>query len=140
LTAPELTSQTLEEHVDTLVPVLVSSGSKHVHGVLHIKVVVTVKVTLDKLVDLGLGQGVEVLKLVHGLEFDHVETVGKNTVGLSLEQVFGFECGDVGDGGKDVGAVGRGSFDAVSVARYEGCVSLGRSRQSRRARLATHRW
>ena len=111
---PILTSQTLEEHVNTLVPVLVSSSSEHVNGILHIKVIMTVKVTLDKLVDLGLGQGVEVLKLVHGLEFDHVETVGKDTVGLSFEQVFGFEGGDVGDGGEDVGAVSGGSFDAVS--------------------------
>ena len=117
---PELTSQTLEEHVNTLVPVLVSSGSEHVNSVLHIKVVMTVKVTLDKLVDLGLGQGVKVLELVHGLELDHIETVGEDTVGFSLEQVFGFECGDVGDGGEDVGAVGRGSFDAVSIAWSRG--------------------
>lgn len=75
-----LTGQTLEEHVDTLVPVFVPSRGKHVDRVLQVKVVVSVKVTSDELVDLGLGQGVQVLELVHRLELDDVETVGKHSV------------------------------------------------------------
>jgi len=75
-----LTGQTLEEHVDTLVPVLVPSGGEHVDRVLEVKVVVSVKVTSDELVDLGLGEGVQVLELVHRLELDNVETVGEDSV------------------------------------------------------------
>jgi hypothetical protein len=75
-----LTGQTLEEHVDTLVPVLVPSRGEHVDRVLEVKVVVSVKVTSDELVDLGLGKGVQVLELVHRLELDDVETVGENSV------------------------------------------------------------
>lgn len=40
----------------------------------------SVKVTPDEFVDLVLGQGVQVLELVHSLELDHVETVGQDSV------------------------------------------------------------
>ncbi len=62
----ELTGQTLKEHIHTLVPEFVSTGGKDVDGVLEIKVVMTVEVTSDEIVDLCLGQCVEVLELVHG--------------------------------------------------------------------------
>jgi hypothetical protein len=41
---------------------------------------VAVEVTSDKVVDLGFGHGVEVLELVHGGEFDDVETVRQDAV------------------------------------------------------------
>jgi hypothetical protein len=75
-----LTSKRLDEHVDTLVPEFVSTGSEHVHSVFQIKVVVSVEVASDKLVDLLLGNGVQVLELVHGGKLLHVQTVGKDAI------------------------------------------------------------
>lgn len=109
------TGERLDEHVYTLVSVLVSAGSKGIQSVVEIKVQVTVKVALDKLVDLVLHQGMQVLELVHGRKLDHVETVGHHTVGLSLEQVLGLVGGDVRHGGENVGRVGSRPLNAISV-------------------------
>ena len=69
----------------------------------------------DEVVDFGFRLRVHVLELVHGGEFDDVETVGQDTIGFPLEQVFALVGGDVADGGEDVRGVGCGALDAVSV-------------------------
>ena len=71
--------------------------------------------TTNELVDLGLGSGVHVLELVHSLELDDVETIGKDAVRFSLEEMLGFIGGDVRDSGEDVSAVCGGTLNAVSV-------------------------
>lgn len=108
-------SERFDKHVHALVPVLVTTGSKQVDGIIKIKVVVAIEMTTDKLVDLGLGGGMKVLKFMHGLKFDDVETVGKDSVGFAFEEMLAFVGCDVRNGGKDVGAVGSRTFDAVSV-------------------------
>ena len=87
----------------------------HIEGVVEIEVVVAVKVSPDEVVDLGLGRGVEVLELVHGLELDDIESVGEDAIWFTLEEMLGLVGGDVGDGGKDVGAVGGGALYTVTV-------------------------
>lgn len=57
----------------------------------------------------------QVLELVHGLELGHVETVGQDTIRLSLEEMLAFVGCDVTDGGEDVRGVRRGALDTVSV-------------------------
>ena len=54
-----------------------------------------VKVPANKVVDLRLRCRVQVLELVHRLELDDVQTVGKDAVGLALEEMFGLVRGDV---------------------------------------------
>lgn len=135
ITKPGLTSEGLDEHVDTLVSELVSTSSEHVDGVFEVKVVVAVKVTSDEVVDLFLGLDVQVLELVHGRKLLDVETVRQDSIyhqgqlclsphgnrgdwlltRLSLEKVLRLESGNVRDGGKDIGAVGGRSLNAVSA-------------------------
>ena len=74
------TSQRLDEHVHTLVPELVSPSREQVDGVLEVKVVVSVEVSADEIVDLLLGLDVQVLELVHGRELLDVEAVRQDTV------------------------------------------------------------
>lgn len=105
----------LDEHVDALVAKLVAAGREDVDGVVGLKVVVAVKVAADKVVNLFLGDLVQVLELVDGRELGDVEAVGQDAVGLALEQVLRLERGDVGDGGEDVARVGGGALDAVAV-------------------------
>ena len=109
------TSERLDEHVDTLVAVLVPTCGEEVERVFQIEIVVSVEVALDELVDLGFGDGVKVLELVHGRELDHVETVGEHAVRLAFEEMLGLVGGDVADRGEDVGTVSSGTLDAVSV-------------------------
>jgi hypothetical protein len=58
---------------------------------------------------------VEVLELVHGLEFDYVQPIRQNTVWLALKEAFCLLRGKVRDGSKDIGAVGSRAFNAISV-------------------------
>lgn len=74
-----------------------------------------VEMTAYELVNLGLGSRMEILELVHSLELLDVQTIGENTIRLSLEKMFRFVGGDMRDGGEDVGTMGSGTFDAVSV-------------------------
>jgi hypothetical protein len=56
---------------------------------------VTVEVVPDKLINLALAGGVEVLKLVHCLKFDDIETVWQHAIGFSFEKVLGLVGGDM---------------------------------------------
>lgn len=83
----QLTSKRLEEHVDTLISKLITTRRKHVNGILEVKVVVAIKVTAYKVVDLVFGLDVQVLELVHRGKLDDVETVGKDTVCLISSEI-----------------------------------------------------
>ena len=69
------TRESFDEHVKPLVSILVTAGRKYVERVVEVKVDVPVKVAANELVDLLLGGRVEVLELVHGLEFDDVQPI-----------------------------------------------------------------
>ena len=79
-TCRKLTLEGLNKHVQTLVAVLVSSSGEKVKGVLQIEIIVAVKVASDKVVDAILRHCVQILELVHCLEFDDVESVGQHTI------------------------------------------------------------
>lgn len=55
------------------------------------------------------------MELVDGLEFDNIETVRKNTIRFSLQQVLALVCSDMRHGRENIGAVCGRSFYAVSV-------------------------
>lgn len=57
----------------------------HVKSVVQVKIVMSIEVTSNKIIDLCLGRGVQVLEFVHSLEFDDVETIWYNTVRLALQ-------------------------------------------------------
>lgn len=109
------TGKRLNEHIHTLIPELVATGSEEVEGVFWLEVVVAIEVTADEVVDLLLGLLMEVLELVHGRKLGDVETVGEDTIGLALEQMLTLVGGDVGNGGEDIAGVGGSTLDAVSV-------------------------
>lgn len=110
-----LTLEGLDEHVQTLVTVLITTSGEEVKSVLKIKIVMTIKVTTDKVVNALLGNGMQVLELVHGRELDNVQTVRQNTIRLALQQMLGLVGSDVGDGRKDITAVCCSTLDAVTV-------------------------
>ena len=105
----------LDEHVNTLVAVLIPARGEHIQCVVEVKVVVAVKVSAHKVIDLGLRESVQILELVHRLEFDDVESIGKDTVRLALEEMFALVRGDVRHGCKYVCTVRCRAFNAVST-------------------------
>ena len=74
------TSESFHKHVNTLISVLVPPGGEEIEGVIQIKVVVAIEVPTNKVIDLLLGDLMEVLEFMHGAEFDDVEAVRKDTV------------------------------------------------------------
>jgi hypothetical protein len=109
------TCQRFDEHVHTLIPVLVPSRSEEVQRVLRIEVVVAVEMSSYEVIDLDLGLLMQVLELMGRRELLDVETVGQDTVWLALQEMFTFVCGDVRDRGEDIGGVRGGALDAVPV-------------------------
>lgn len=74
-----------------------------------------VEMTSNEIVDLGLCGRVEILELVHCLEFDNVQTIRNHTIRLSLEQMFRFVCCDVRNSGENVCTMCGGTLNAVAV-------------------------
>jgi hypothetical protein len=74
------TSKRLNIHIQPFVPMLQPPRRKKIKRVVQIKVVVPVPVRPDKLVDLFLVPRVQVLELVHRLEFLDVEAVWHDSV------------------------------------------------------------
>lgn len=105
----------LNEHVDTLISVFVSSCGEDVQRIVWVKVVMSVEVAANKVVNLLLRYLMQILELVHGGELGHVETVGQDTVGFPLQQMLRLEGSDVRDSREDIARVGGSPFNAVSV-------------------------
>lgn len=70
------TGEGFNKHIDALVAIFVSTGSEKVEGIVEIKVIMTVEMATDEIVDDILFDGMQILKFVHGTEFDDIETVG----------------------------------------------------------------
>jgi hypothetical protein len=105
----------LDEHVQALVTVLIATSSEEIESVLEIKVVMTIKVTADKVVNTLLGDSMQVLELVHGRELDDVQSVWQDAIGLAFQQMLSLVGSDMGDGCKDIAAVSGSALDAVTV-------------------------
>lgn len=104
-----------DKHIDTLVPVLVSTCSEKVECIIEIKVVVAIEMTSYKVIDDIFLDGMQILEFVHGLEFDDVEPIRQNSIRLSLQQMFALVGGDVTDCGEDIGGMCSSAFYAISV-------------------------
>ena len=74
-----------------------------------------IEMTANELMDFRLTCGVQVLKFVHRLELDDIQTIGQDAIWLAFQQVLAFIRRDVRDGGEHVGAMCSGAFDAVAV-------------------------
>ena len=67
----------------------------HIEGIIQIKIVMTVEMASDKLVNLALAGRMEILELVHGLELDDVQAIWQDAIWFSLQKMLGLVCGDV---------------------------------------------
>lgn len=108
-------SKGLDEHVDTFIPVLVTTSGEEVESLVGIKVVVSVEVASNKVVDALLVLLVEVLELMGGRKLLDVQTVWQDTIRLSLEEMLAFVCSNVGNRGEDIARVSGSAFYAVPV-------------------------
>ena len=105
--------QRLDEDVRALVGELVPSRCEQVQGTIKVEVKVAVEVPSNKLVDLLLAGGVQVLELMQ-ISL-HVEAVRSDQVRLPAHQVGRLHAGDLRHSGEDVRQVGPCSLDAVPV-------------------------
>jgi hypothetical protein len=108
-------SEGFDEHVHTFIPVFVPSGGEEVEGLFWIEIVVTIEMTSDEFGDAVLVDLMQVLEFVRGGEFLHIQTIGQNTVGLSLEQVLALVSRDMADRGEDISRVCGTTLDTVAV-------------------------
>jgi hypothetical protein len=93
----------------------VNPKSTHVECVVEIEVIMTVKVAPDKFIDFGFACCMQVLKFVHRLEFNDIQTIRKYTVWFPFQQVFTFIGCDVRNGCEHISAMCCRTFYAVSV-------------------------
>ncbi len=114
-TFSSLTSERLDKHVNTFVSIFITTGGEHVQGIVEVEIVVSIEMSADELVNFCLGSSVQVLELVHRLEFDNVKPIWKDTIRFAFEKMFAFVGCDVGDGCEDVCTMGCGALNAVPV-------------------------
>ena len=108
-------SQRFDEHVNTFISVFVSSSSEEVEGFVGIEIVVSIEMTADKFCNAILVGLVQVLEFVGGGELLDVETVWKDAVRLSLQQMLTLVSSDMADGGENICRMSSTAFYAVSV-------------------------
>lgn len=109
-----------------------SEMDTHVEGIVEIEIIVAIEVTAYEVVDLRLGDSVQVLELMHRREFDHVQAIWQDAVcalrsksdcfqdkgrtRLALEKMLGFIRGDVRHGREHVRTVRRSALNAVPAS------------------------
>ena len=64
-----------------------------------------IEVTADEFVDLCFGRCMQVLELVHGLKLDDVQSVGKDTIRLPLQEMLALVGSYMRNRCEDVGAM-----------------------------------
>jgi hypothetical protein len=62
----------------------IKSKSTHVERIVETKVIMAIEMPTNKVINLCLGSGVQVLEFVHRLELDDVETVGDDAIRFTL--------------------------------------------------------
>jgi hypothetical protein len=67
--------ESLDKHIHALIPVFVPPRREEVQCIIQVKVIMSIKMSTDKIINDVLLDGMQVLKLVHSLEFNHVETI-----------------------------------------------------------------
>lgn len=108
--------QSIQIHIHTLIPVLIPTSSEKIQRVIQIKVQMTIKVTSDKIMNLGLVLSVKILKLMQSTTLlSDIKTVRRNTISLLLQQMLSLIRSDVGYGSKDIGTIGSSSLHTVAV-------------------------
>ncbi|KAF1764284.1 hypothetical protein GCK72_004231 [Caenorhabditis remanei] len=113
------TCQRFDEHVTAFIREFVTAGGEKVEGFVQIEIQMTVEMTANELIDLLLVLSVQILELVESGELDDVETVRRENIGLSAQEMLGFETRDLGDGGEDVSGLACGTFQTVLVVDLE---------------------
>lgn len=109
------TSQGFYKHVDTLVTVLVSTGREEVESVFRIKVVVSVEMSSNEIMDFLFRLLMQILKFVHGRELGDIETVGQYAIRFSFQQVLTLVGSDMRNSGEHIAGMSSGTLNAVSV-------------------------
>ena len=79
-------SKRFDEHVDTFIPVFVTTGSEEVEGLVRVKVVVSIEVASNKVVDTLLVLLMEILELVSSGELLAFKPFGKTPSGFLLRR------------------------------------------------------
>jgi len=108
-------SKRLDKHVDTFIPVLVTTSGEEVESLIRVKVVVSVEVASNKVVDALLVLLVEILELVSGRKLLDVQTIWQDTIWLSLEEMLAFVGSNVRNRSEDIASVSGSAFYAVPV-------------------------
>lgn len=75
----------------------------------------SVEVTANELVNFILGHRVKILELVKRRELLHVQSVGRNDIRFTLEEMLRFIARDFRDGSEDVREIRGSSFDAITA-------------------------
>lgn len=109
------TGQRFDEHVGAFVTEFISSGDEEIQCLIEIKIEVTVEMSAREFVNLLLGDGMQILKLVDGREFLNIQSVGCYEIGFAFQQMLRFITGNLRDGGKDMRQVCGGPFNAISM-------------------------
>lgn len=109
------TRKSLKVKVNAFVAILVAACGEKVQGVVKVKVVVAVKVALDKGPDLLLALVVAVVQFMHGAKLVAIEAIREDPVGLALQQVLRLVRRDVRDSGEDVSTVGCSTLQTVAM-------------------------
>ena len=87
-------SQSFNEDIRPFVPEFVSSGSEEVERLVEVKVKMPVEMSSDKLVDFVLRNGVKVLELVESRKLFDIESIWRDHVWNSLEQMLRLQTCD----------------------------------------------
>jgi hypothetical protein len=109
------TRKRLNKHVHSLVTILVPPSREHIKSIFKIEIIIPIKMTTNKFVNLRLGCRMKILEFVHRLELDDIQPVRKNTIRFALEEMFTLISGDMRNGGEHISAMGGRALNAVSV-------------------------
>lgn len=89
--------QRFNEKVSTFVLEFVATGDEQIQGLVEIEIQMPIEMSLDKLVDFLFRLSVSILKLVQSCEFNDIQPVRGDHIGLSRQQILTLEIGDLTD-------------------------------------------
>ena len=108
-------SERLNEHVNAFIAVFITTGGEEVECFLRVEIVVSVEVAANEVGNALFIRLVQVLELMSGAEFLHIQPVGKDTIRFPLQKMLALVSSNMADSGEDVSTMGRTAFYAITV-------------------------
>ena len=87
----------------------------HIERIIEIEIIMAIEMSPHEIINLTLRRLMQILELMHRLELDHIQPIGKDTIRFPLQQMLRFVRGNMRHRRKHIRTMRRRTFYAIPM-------------------------